>query len=148
MTQPEALRLADQLAAEIERTVQVDMLHHNAAIELRRLHAENEVLREANDAFAQRQEWWNERMVALEAQRDALMEAEVERKSAAIQRLWKERDSLRGYCGEANARLIVAAPDLLAALERLLLSGDVRDAAEKGALTQARAAIAKAEGKE
>lgn len=75
MTQPEALRLADQLAAEIERTVQVDMLHHNAAAELRRLHAENEALREANEAFAQRQEWWNERMVALEAQRDALLEA-------------------------------------------------------------------------
>lgn len=55
-------------------------------------------------------------------------------------------DTLRGYCGEANARLIAAAPDLLAALERLLLSGDVRDAAEKSALTQARAAIAKAEG--
>lgn len=47
MTQPEALRLADELAAEIERTVQVDMMHHNAAIELRRLYAENEALREA-----------------------------------------------------------------------------------------------------
>lgn len=47
---------------------------------------------------------------------------------------------------EADRRLIAAAPDLLAALERLLLSGDVRDAAEKSALTQARAAIAKATG--
>lgn len=36
---PEALRLADELGAEIERTVQMDMLHHNAAAELRRLHA-------------------------------------------------------------------------------------------------------------
>ena len=35
--QPEALRLADELGAEIERTVQVDMLHHNAAAELRLL---------------------------------------------------------------------------------------------------------------
>ena len=40
--QPTALRLADELAAEIERTVQVDMTHHEAAAELRRLHAENE----------------------------------------------------------------------------------------------------------
>lgn len=47
---------------------------------------------------------------------------------------------------EANARLIAAAPDLLAALERLLASGDVRDAGEAGALKQARAAIAKATG--
>ena len=36
--------------------------------------------------------------------------------------------------------------ELLEALERLIASGDVRDAAEKGAITQARAAIAKVEG--
>lgn len=47
---------------------------------------------------------------------------------------------------EADRRLIAAAPELLAALERLLLSGDVRDAADKSALTQARAAISKATG--
>jgi hypothetical protein len=29
----------------------------------------------------------------------------------------KGADSLRGYCGQANARLIAAAPDLLAALQ-------------------------------
>ncbi len=55
-------------------------------------------------------------------------------------------DNLRGYCGEANARLAAAAPELLDALERLLDSGDVRDAADAGALKQARAAIAKAVG--
>lgn len=57
-----------------------------------------------------------------------------------------EGDNLRGYCGEANARLVVAAPDLLDALERLLASGDVRDAADAGVLKQARTAIAKAVG--
>lgn len=35
---PDALQLADMLNAEIVRTVSVDMLHHNAAVELRRLH--------------------------------------------------------------------------------------------------------------
>lgn len=47
---------------------------------------------------------------------------------------------------EDDARLMAAAPELLAALERLLASGDVRDAGEAGALKQARAAIAKAVG--
>lgn len=46
----------------------------------------------------------------------------------------------------ANARLIAAAPELLHALQQLIDSGDVRDAAEKGAVSMARAAIAKAEG--
>jgi hypothetical protein len=31
-----------------------------------------------------------------------------------------EGDNLRGYCGEANARLIAAAPDLLAACKAML----------------------------
>lgn len=43
------------------------LLHEDKqAAELRRLHAENEALREANEAFGRRQEWWNEKMVALE----------------------------------------------------------------------------------
>ena len=35
-----------------------------------------------------------------------------------------EGDNLRGYCGEANARLIAAAPDLLAALKAILSEVD------------------------
>jgi hypothetical protein len=70
MTQPEALRLADLLEMG---SIWQDQ--EKAATELRRLHAENEALREANEAFGKRQEWWNERMFALEQQRDALTEA-------------------------------------------------------------------------
>jgi hypothetical protein len=32
---------------------------------------EIERLREANEAFGKRQKWWNEKMIALEAERDA-----------------------------------------------------------------------------
>ncbi len=92
MTQPEALRLADQLGAELVRTVAVDMLHHNAAAELRRLHAENEALREANEAFGKRQEWWNEKMFAIEQQRDAMLEALKEIVAAADGKGWEQLD--------------------------------------------------------
>lgn len=67
-TQPEALRLADELEEYVDGAVAM-----TAAAELRRLHAENETLRAANEAFGKRQEWWNERMVILEQQRDALL---------------------------------------------------------------------------
>ena len=88
-TKPEALRLADALdAAPYSCGCTME-----AATELRRLHNENEALRDgkafhegacgaalmenralrqANEAFAQRQEWWNERMFELEKQRDEL----------------------------------------------------------------------------
>jgi|SanBayMetagenome_1026888.scaffolds.fasta_scaffold07577_6 hypothetical protein len=39
------------------------------------LKAQRDALLEANEAFGKRQEWWNERMFALEQQRDALLEA-------------------------------------------------------------------------
>ena len=66
----DALRLADML----ER-MPLGECDHQAAAKLRQLHEENAELRKANDAFGQRQKWWNERMVALEAQRDALLAA-------------------------------------------------------------------------
>ena len=66
MKQPEALRLADEL--------EMWTRGEPAAAELRRLHAENEALREANEAFGKRQEWWNEKMFTIEQQRDALLE--------------------------------------------------------------------------
>jgi hypothetical protein len=48
--------------------------------ELRRLHAENKELREANEAFGKRQEWWNSRM--------ANMEAENEAKDVLLRQAW------------------------------------------------------------
>jgi hypothetical protein len=42
---PLALKLAEKLDAEVKRTVSLDILHNDAAIELQRLHAENEALR-------------------------------------------------------------------------------------------------------
>ena len=92
-TQPEALRLADvsRLSRHHEWHLQVDA-------ELRRLHAERAAadgvindlvakvreLQEANEAFGKRQEWWNEKMLTLEAQRDALLEAYRKMKNVAV----------------------------------------------------------------
>ena len=72
MTQPEALRLAEYMDHALNDPNDVA---DAVSAELRRLYAENEALREANEAFGKRQEWWNERMFALEQQRDALLEA-------------------------------------------------------------------------
>jgi hypothetical protein len=68
-TQPEALRLAQELDAYHTRSC-----HKEAAAELRRLHAENEVMRNVANrgghiAVAM------SRIADLEAQRDALLEA-------------------------------------------------------------------------
>jgi len=52
----------------------------------------------------------------------------------------KGSDSLRGYCGEANARLVAAAPDLLAALL------DMVNHPGSESLSAARAAIERATG--
>ena len=57
-------------------------------------------------------------------------------------------DNLRGYCGEANARLISAAPDLLEALETLRdeIIDTTWDNSFRSALDKATAAIFKAKG--
>ena len=89
MRQPEALRLAAQL--EDTESARLHLLFY-AAAELRRLHAENEALREANEAFGKRQEWWNEKMFALEQQRDALLEALKEIVAAADGKGWEQLD--------------------------------------------------------
>jgi hypothetical protein len=63
-----------------------------------------------------------------------------------------EGDNLRGYCGEANARLIAAAPDLLEALQSMceytaeLNPSQGFDGHDADAVNKARAAIAKATG--
>ena len=58
-----------------------------AAAELRRLHAENEALKVELHEQA--------RVNGMGGEREASLMAELERKSDAIQRLWKERDELR-----------------------------------------------------
>jgi hypothetical protein len=52
-------------------------------------------------------------------------------------------DSLSGYCGDANARLIAAAPDLLEALEEIM---SWQTMAPKESIEKASAAIAKTRG--
>ncbi len=74
-TQPEALRLADELRAAPERS----RTSFEAAAELRRLHAVNAELTE-----------------------------NLEKKSVAIQRIWKERDELR----KINAELLEALKEV------------------------------------
>lgn len=66
----ETLRQADALEISSNHGIR-----REAAAKLRRLHEENAELRKANATFGQRQEWWNERMFALEQQRDALLKA-------------------------------------------------------------------------
>jgi len=57
--QPRAIVLAERLNAETEKTVSIDLMHFEAAAELRRLHAENEVLRTAlQDISAYYQNSW------------------------------------------------------------------------------------------
>ena len=58
-----------------------------------------------------------------------------------------EGDNLRGYCGEANARLIAASPDLLEALQAMqqaLMIGTQQSFND--AVSQGFKAIAKATG--
>jgi hypothetical protein len=61
-------------------------------------------------------------------------------------------DNLRGYCGEANARLIAASPELLEALILMVRTHDepaatlLQEMKEQKWLEKARAAILKATG--
>lgn len=59
----------------------------------------------------------------------------------------REGDNLRGYCGEANARLIAAAPELLEALQAF--ANEIVPINPHDPLwVNARAAIAKATGEQ
>jgi hypothetical protein len=76
-----AMRLADALQAGADDPMWADHCEMSkrtaslSAAELRRLSAENDALREANEAFGKRQEWWNEKMFALEEVNAELLEA-------------------------------------------------------------------------
>ena len=84
---------------------------------------QRDALQEANEAFGKRQEWWNEKMLTLEAQRGALLE---------------QRDELR------RALEIIAVGDATnpqaQAAEELIALGYWRD------IPEARAAIKAVEG--
>ena len=70
----------DSLVGTAARILNVKLIQERDALQ-----AEIEELRLANEAFDQRQNWWNDKMVALEAERDALaaklvpLEADAER---------------------------------------------------------------------
>lgn len=78
MTQPEALRLADWLLDWLRFNAEPSDLEAafvGAAAELRRLHEENESLRNSNEAKADRIDRLGETVEKLKAQRDELLEA-------------------------------------------------------------------------
>lgn len=68
--QLEALRLAAALNLRPDWNVRAD-----AARLLREQHEEIEELREANEAFGRRQEWWSEKMFQIETEVERLREA-------------------------------------------------------------------------
>ena len=150
MTQPEALRLADELERDKWHVPAVVM--QAAADELRGLHAERAAadgvindlvakvreLQEANEAFGKRQEWWNEKMLTLEAQRGALRaelkEATEAINDPAVNNLRTLAESIRMLSNQRDA--------LLSALKGMLLHmGMDEDEWNKPTFDQARAAI-------
>ena len=120
-TQPIALLLAEKLEQQFPLGTAQHYLDGEAAAELRRLHAEVEEQCRLN---------------GMGSEREAALMAQVERKSEAIQRLWKERDELRAVNEE-----------LLEALEEYVNADPVDDALNPRK-RKARAAIAKATGEQ
>lgn len=104
MDKPEALRLADALMETHPYPLDIKQ----AAAELRLLYADNFSLIVVNKAFAERQKWWNERMLALEQQRDALLKALLRIESAVDWYLGRssftQTTQLKGLEHSANVR--------------------------------------------
>lgn len=117
----EALRLADALEASWDG-IEPCEVDRQAAAELRRLHAEVEEQCRLN---------------GMGSEREAALMAQVERKSEAIQRLWKERDELRAV----NEELLGALRWAVRQMPEPVLEGEYTEGYRK-----ARAAIAKAGG--
>lgn len=125
---PLALRLADALQAGADDPMWADHCEMSkrtaslSAAELRRLHAEVEEQCRLN---------------GMGSEREAALMAQVERKSEAIQRLWKERDELRAV----NEELLGALRWAVRQMPEPVLEGEYTEGYRK-----ARAAIAKAGG--
>ena len=70
--QPEALRVAQALESDWRVNL---ASNRDAARLLREQHAEIQELREANETFGKRQEWWNEKMFDMELEVERLRNA-------------------------------------------------------------------------
>ena len=77
--------LADSCAARADRIDRLGEAIHDWRIRSENAEAERDALKQANEEFAKRQEWWNAKMFEAEAERDALR-AEVERMKTAAGR--------------------------------------------------------------
>ena len=86
--QPLALKLAEKLDAEVKRTVSLDILHNDAAIELQRLHEANSdllgTLKHARDLVAE----WGACASAYEQEKGGLA-LDLKQLDAVIQRRTK-----------------------------------------------------------
>ena len=130
MSEPTALRLADAL--EVDKWHISGVTAQSAADELRRLSAENERLHQINQSHEMKLSVRGHELQIgdLKAANQELTN-NLEKKSSAIQRIWKERDELR----KMNGELLEALTALCESHSRF--SGGVWD--------KARAAIARAE---
>ena len=133
----EALFYANALEVSDKNPALINV-NNRAAAELRRLHAENEALKVELHEQA--------RVNGMGGEREASLMAELERKSDAIQRLWKERDELRALNAELVEALRGTVQEMISVVASLNAEQMPHDGDEfHERLEKARAALAKVE---